>query len=156
MRLLRAHLNALQRRQFDEHGWFDVVGGQKVYVGIGSIARTSPTCKKLEPTARACRCSASGPAGICLSVMFCLRKRSPWKCLKAMRLQSRVDGRHLRRDATRACSSSYALLAARIEVKQPPSIPTLVPAALIAASRHNRCQVARWVRRTGGSVPTHT
>ena len=28
MRLLRAHLNALQRRQFDEHGWFDVVGGQ--------------------------------------------------------------------------------------------------------------------------------
>ena len=28
MRLLRAHLNALQRRQFDELGWFDVVGGQ--------------------------------------------------------------------------------------------------------------------------------
>jgi len=28
MRLLRAHLNALQRQQFDEHGWFDVVGGQ--------------------------------------------------------------------------------------------------------------------------------
>lgn len=28
MRLLRAHLNALQRRQFDEHSWFDVVGGQ--------------------------------------------------------------------------------------------------------------------------------
>jgi hypothetical protein len=28
MRLLRAHLNPLQRRQFDEDGWFDVVGGQ--------------------------------------------------------------------------------------------------------------------------------
>jgi len=28
MGLLRAHLNAMQRRQFDEHGWFDVVGGQ--------------------------------------------------------------------------------------------------------------------------------
>lgn len=28
MRLLRAHLSALQRQQFDEHGWFDVVGGQ--------------------------------------------------------------------------------------------------------------------------------
>jgi hypothetical protein len=28
MRLLKAHLNPLQRRQFDEHGWFDVVGGQ--------------------------------------------------------------------------------------------------------------------------------
>jgi len=28
IRLLRAHLNALQRRQFDEHSWFDVVGGQ--------------------------------------------------------------------------------------------------------------------------------
>jgi hypothetical protein len=28
IRLLRAHLDALQRRQFDEHGWFEVVGGQ--------------------------------------------------------------------------------------------------------------------------------
>jgi hypothetical protein len=28
MHLLRAHLKALQRQQFDEHGWFDVVGGQ--------------------------------------------------------------------------------------------------------------------------------
>src|SRR5262245_28397625 len=68
----------------------------KADTSIGSIAHMSPTCKNLEPTACVCRCSASHPAGICPSAMSCSRKRSPLRFSKAIRLQSHVDGQHLR------------------------------------------------------------